>query len=297
MKNKICLVTGANSGIGKVTTRELYRQGAQVIMVCRNQEKALQVKMDLEAQYPKTGGKLDIVLGDLSRQDEVVKIARDVRQRYRHLDVLINNAGLVVQEKQMTEDGIEYTFAVNHLAPFLLTSLLLDLLRQSDEPRIINLSSEAHRMARFQVSQLANPKKYNVMRAYGNSKLCNILFTRQLAQRLQPEGITVNSVHPGFVNSNFGAGFSGIYKVIMTLSAPFSISSEAGAQTSLYLATSPNVKGITGKYFVEKKVRKPSEAALSDYYADQLWQLSEQLTQPDAKLRHLKEREAQPLAE
>ncbi|MGB3619468.1 MAG: SDR family NAD(P)-dependent oxidoreductase [Catalinimonas sp.] len=279
MKDKICLVTGANSGIGKETTRALYAMGATVIMVCRNGNKALDAKMEIEATVPRPGdNKLDVVLGDLGIQAEVRRVADEVAGRYHRLDVLVNNAGLVVDKKQLTPDRIETTFAVNHLAPFILTLRLLPLLRKSAEPRVVNVSSEAHRIGRFRADKLQNPPRYDAMRTYGDTKLANILFTRELSRRLADERITVNALHPGFVGSNFGSGFTGLYNVLMTVAQPFAISQVEGAQTSIYLASSPKVAGITGKYFEKKRVKKPSDNALSDYYARSLWELSERLT-------------------
>ena len=279
MKDKICLVTGANSGVGKETTRALYAMGATVIMVCRNGNKALTAKMEIEAGVdPAHAGKLDVVLGDLAQMDQVRRVAHEVAGRYHRLDVLINNAGAIMPRRQTTDDGFEQTFALNHLAPYVLTLRLLPLLRRSAEPRVVVVASEAHRYARFNAEALAQPTRFESMRTYAASKLANVLFTRALAQRLADEHITVNALHPGFVASNFGGQFQGFYRLLLTGLQPFAISSRAGAQTSIYLACSPKVAGITGKYFDKKRVKKPSDDALSDYYAERLWTLSEQLT-------------------
>jgi NAD(P)-dependent dehydrogenase (short-subunit alcohol dehydrogenase family) len=274
--NRLCLITGANSGIGLVTARELARQGMDLILVCRNAAKGEQARQDvLAASRTK---KVDLLLGNLADFGSVRKLAAEVHGRYGHLDVLVNNAGLLVDQRTTTPQGIETTFATNHLGPFLLTNLLLDLLRKGHSPRIVHVSSEAHRFARFQPDDLAAPKKYRSMIAYGNSKLANILFSNELARRLAPDGITSNSLHPGVIKTNFGAGSSGIMGLLSGLAGPFLLTPEQGAETSIYLAASPEVQGRTGLYYDKKKPKTPSRDARSDYFARELWELSSRLT-------------------
>ncbi len=275
--NRRCLITGANSGIGLVTARELARQGMDILMVCRNAAKGEQARQDVMAASRTK--KVDLLLGDLADFGSVRKLAAEVRSRYGHLDVLVNNAGLVVDQYTTTARGIETTFATNHLGPFLLTNLLLDLLRKGRQPRIVNVSSEAHRFARFQPDDLVAPKKYNSMVAYGNSKLANILFSNELARRLAPEGITSNSLHPGAVKTNFGAGNGGVLALGFKLFKPFFITPEQGAETSIYLAASPEAESRTGLYYVKKNPQNPSRDARSDYFARELWALSSQVTE------------------
>jgi NAD(P)-dependent dehydrogenase (short-subunit alcohol dehydrogenase family) len=274
--NRLCLITGANSGIGLVTARELARQGMDLILVCRNAAKGAQARQDVLA-VSRTKN-VDLLSGDLADFGSVRKLAAEVQGRYGHLDVLVNNAGLLVDQRTTTPQGIEMTFATNHLGPFLLTNLLLGLLRKGRAPRIVHVSSEAHRFARFQPDDLAAPKKYRSMIAYGNSKLANILFSNELARRLAPDGITSNSLHPGVVKTNFGAGSSGIMGLLSGLAGPFLLTPEQGAETSIYLAASPEVQGRTGLYYDKKKPKTPSRDARSDYFARELWELSSRLT-------------------
>jgi NAD(P)-dependent dehydrogenase (short-subunit alcohol dehydrogenase family) len=275
--NRLCLITGANSGIGLVTARELARQGMDLIMVCRNAAKGEQARQDvLAASRTK---KVDLLLSDLADFASVRKLAAEVRDRYGHLDVLVNNAGLMIDQRTTTPQGIETTFATNHLGPFLLTNLLLDLLRKGREPRIVHVSSEAHRFARFQPDDLVMPKKYSSMVVYGNSKLANILFSNELARRLAPDGITSNSLHPGVVKTNFGSGSSSVFSLLLGLARPFLLTAEQGAETSIYLAASPEVQGRTGLYYDKKKPKTPSQDARSDYFARELWELSSRVTE------------------
>jgi NAD(P)-dependent dehydrogenase (short-subunit alcohol dehydrogenase family) len=225
----------------------------------------------------------------------VTELARKVRSRYERLDILINNAGLIIENRQTSAQGYEMTLAINHLGHFLLTHLLLDLLEKSPEARVINVSSEAHKYGRLDFSDLQLTGKYEAMRSYGNSKLANILFTRQLARGTESKGISVYSLHPGFVATGFGTQFSNpLYKVTMALMRPFAIDAETGAQTSIYLASSPEVKGKTGLYFVKNRPKKPSREALSDYNAKTLWDMSVQLTELDQRLAEVRKPSAQP---
>lgn len=279
MNQKICLITGANSGIGKITALELAKQGMRIIMICRNGQKGEAARTEIidKSRNPD----IKLYTCDLAIQSDIVKLAQDIKKEYTSLDILINNAGLILSERQTTVDGYEATFAINHLGPFLLTHLLLDLLKKGKEPRIINVSSEAHRFASLDFKQLASPATYSAWTAYCNSKLANILFTRYLSEQMAAFGITVNSLHPGVVATRFGKENKGWTKVMFTLFNPFFISAEKGAETTIYLATSPDVKKITGEYFDKKKTKPPGKEALSRYNAERLWELSNRLTNAD----------------
>ncbi len=274
---RLCLITGANAGIGKVTALELAQKGFDIIMLCRNLDKARPVRAEIKA-VSKTGV-VDLLPCDLASLAAVRQAAREVADRYDHLDVLVNNAGLYIEKRQTSPDGYELTFATNHLGPFLLTNLLLPLLRKGTKPRIVNVASEAHRFARhFRLDKLANPKKYDGMAVYGASKLCNILFTKELATRLMGDGITVNAVHPGLVNSNFGSGSTNLTGLIFGVMKLFGRSPEKGAETSIYLAASPAVTDVTGLYFADCQPKMPNADATNDFNAKRLWEISEEMT-------------------
>jgi NAD(P)-dependent dehydrogenase (short-subunit alcohol dehydrogenase family) len=285
MENKICLITGANSGIGKETAIALAKQGMHIIMVCRNPETALSARQEVLAAS--TTKKVDLYLCDLAIQDQVTDLARKIRLDYDRIDVLINNAGLILQKRKTTPDGLEATMAVNHFSPFLLTNLLLDLVRRSAEGRIINVSSMGHKFSGINFNDLQSASNYSSFKVYAMSKLANILFTRKLAQILEPEGITVNTLHPGAVSSNFGSGNGNVANLVLKIIKPFMISASQGAKTSIFLASSPKVKGITGIYFNKSMPAKPSVDALSTYNADRLWEESVKITRLHERLREL----------
>ena len=276
MKDKICLISGANSGIGKVTAVELAKQGAHIIMLCRNEEKAERAKADIL----KVCGhkKVDIVLADLSSLQQVSEAADHINATYPHIDVLNNNAGLLMgNERELTEDGYEMTFQVNHLSHFLLTYKLLDKVLASPRGNIINVSSEAHRFANLDLNNLQMEKGYSGLKAYSNSKLCNILFTYELAKRLDGTQTVTNALHPGGVASNFGKGVSGFFGLVMKLARPFMVSEEKGAETSIYLASSEAGFAANGRYFKNKKPSAPTKVATNDYNARRLWEISEEM--------------------
>ena len=277
MKDKICLITGANSGIGKVTARELAQQGAHIIMLCRNEEKANRAKEEILRACDHD--KVDIILADLASTEQIKAAAEHIQREYSKIDVLINNAGLLMgNQRETTQDGFEMSFGVNHLAPFLLTHLLLDLVVASGRGNIINVSSDAHRVADLSFKNLQYQNGgYAGWKAYCRSKLCNILFTRELSRRLGDNCTVTNALHPGAVASNFGSGVSGIGGVVMRLARPLMISEEKGAETSIYLATSGEGYTVSGKYFKSKKMVEPTRKARSDYNAKRLWEISEEL--------------------
>jgi NAD(P)-dependent dehydrogenase (short-subunit alcohol dehydrogenase family) len=277
MQGKICLITGANSGIGKATALGLAKMGATVVMVSRNREKGEAAQAEIKT---KSGNEaVDLLLADLSSLQEVRQLAQDFKQRYTHLHVLINNAGVNLLRRRVSVDGYEMTFAVNYLAPFLLTNLLLDTLRASAPSRIVNVSSGAHENASLNLQDLQAEQRYRFMRVYGQSKLALIMFTYELARKLQGTGVTVNCLHPGFVATNIGQ--SGMNPALASIAKLFissmGISPEEGAQTSLYLATSPDVEGVSGRYFVKSVPKRSSSISYNKTLQQQLWNTSEQL--------------------
>lgn len=276
MNGKVCMVTGATSGIGLVTTLALAQRGATVVAVGRSQEKGAALVEQIERQ---TGSAtVEYMLADLSSQQEIRRLAQQFQGRYQRLDVLVNNAGGLFISRQQSVDGIEMTFALNHLSYFLLTNLLLDTLKVSAPSRIVNVASDAHESARLDFDDLQGQRRYSGIQAYGRSKLANILFTYELARRLAGTGVTVNTLHPGVVATNFGTNNGRLARVLRRVANLVSISPDQGAQTSIYLATSPEVEGVTGQYFVKQKAVPSSKASYDTAAAARLWQVSEELT-------------------
>jgi NAD(P)-dependent dehydrogenase (short-subunit alcohol dehydrogenase family) len=275
MHDKVCVVTGATSGIGLVTAQALARQGATVIVVARNPERGAATVSRIRQETGNSA--VEVMVADLSTQAQVRQLASAIQHRFARLDVLINNAGALFDRRQLSQDGIEMTFALNHLAYFLLTNLLLDPLKAADSARIVNVSSEAHRHARLDFSDLQGQHRYTGWRAYSRSKLANILFTYELARRLAGTGIVANALHPGFVATNFGRNNHGIAAAFFRLLQVAAISPEEGAQTIIFLASSPEVKGITGGYFVKQKAVRSSQISYDRAAAERLWQVSAEL--------------------
>jgi NAD(P)-dependent dehydrogenase (short-subunit alcohol dehydrogenase family) len=262
MKGKICLVTGATDGIGKVTVLELAKLGATVIGVGRNP-----AKIDAVLREPgKTAGTLEFMTADLSSLAQVRALADEFKRKYDRLLVLVNNAGALFSDLRESVDGIEMTFALNHLSYFLLTNLLLDTIIASAPARIINVSSNAHEGNTINFDDLEYRRQYSAWGAYGSSKLANILFTYELARRLDEKNVTVNAVHPGFVNTNFQRAAG------LNMRGP--LTSEEGADTQLWLSTSPQVEGITGKYFVRRQDTRSSTISYDTAVAKRLWDVS-----------------------
>lgn len=276
MNGKICLVTGATNGIGKYTAQALAQMGATVVIVGRDAQKTARVTEEIMS----TSGNqnVDFLLADLSSQQEVRRLAEEFKSKYPHLHVLLNNAGGTFATRQLSVDGMEMTFALNHLAYFLLTNLLLDTMKASAPARIVNVSSDAHSGGKIDFDNLQGERSYSSFGPYGKSKLANILFTIELAQRLEGTGVTVNALHPGLTNTGFGRNNPGFLMKIMKAVIPLiAHSPEKGAETSIYLATSPEVKGITGKYFVDCKVTQPAPQASDKTVARKLWDVSTQM--------------------
>lgn len=275
LKGRTVLVTGATAGIGKETALGLAKLGARVVIVGRNEAKTKAVVEELKSA---TGNEqLDFLLGDLSVMADVRKVAAEFERRFGILHVLVNNVGAVNLSRQTTVDGFELTFAMNHLSYFLLTKLLLPALERGAPSRIVSVSSDAHRTAKIDFDDLQATKGYSAFGAYGRSKLLNILFTRELARRLAGKKITANCLHPGMVASNFMAKPGVLGTLGSAFMGAFGISPQKGAQTSLYLASSAEVEGVTGRYFARSKEKTPSRAAQDDVAAARLWELSEKL--------------------
>jgi NAD(P)-dependent dehydrogenase (short-subunit alcohol dehydrogenase family) len=270
------MVTGATSGIGAVTAQALAQQGATVILVGRNLEKCADTVNRIKQQTGNSA--VEFMQADLSAQKEVRQLAEQFKSRYQRLDVLVNNAGAIFLRRQETVDGIEMTFGLNHLNYFLLTNLLLDTIKASASARIINVSSRAHRRAQINFDDLQSRSRYNGQRAYGQSKLANVLFTYELARQLEGTGVTANALHPGVVATRFAMNNGPVVSLFMGLFHLAALSPEQGAQTSIYLATSPDVEGVTGKYFVEKKAVPSAPASYDTAAASRLWQVSAELT-------------------
>ncbi len=276
MEGKVCVVTGASSGIGLVTARELARRGARVIGVGRSAERCGEAARQIREQTGSTS--IEYLVADLASQAEIRRLAEEVKAATPRVDVLVNNAGLIRMKREETVDGLEMTFALNHLAYFLLTNLLLDTLKDSAPARIVSVSSAAHHRCKVNFDDLQAETKYSAWRAYQQSKLANILFTRELARRLEGSGVTANTLHPGYVRTQIfrPAGFAGW--LMRRAAELFAITPEEGARTTIYLATSPEVEGRTGLYFVKQKPAASSPESLDDATARKLWDVSAKLT-------------------
>lgn len=277
MQGKTVLITGATAGIGKATAQALARQGAQVVLVGRSEPKTRAVRDEVRSQ---TGNPdVDFLLADLSNLASVRRLAGEVRAQFPQLHVLINNAGGVNQTRQVTPDGFELTFAVNHLAPFLLTRELLGTLRATPGARIVNVSSAAQAQGHIDFGDLMGERRYSPMRAYYQSKLANVLFTYELARRLTGSGVTANALHPGVVNSDFGGDMRGVMGLAMRAIKRFgAITPGEGARTTVYLASSPEVEGVTGKYFEKQKPVRSGKESYDEATQRRLWDVSEELT-------------------
>lgn len=275
LQNKNIIVTGGSTGIGYETALGLAGMGASVWIVGRNESKlARAVKSIIES----TGNKnVDSFLTDLSSIQAIKELGQSINTKLDHLDVLINNAGAFFMRRHKSVDGLEMTFALNHVNYFLLTHLLLDLLKQTGNARIVNVSSSAHFTGRVDFSDLQSEKGYSPMRVYGTSKLMNVLFTYELERRLNGDGITVNALHPGFVASNFGKSKGGLMIPIFSLFHLGAISTQEGAKTSIYLASSPDVDGVTGRYFDKCQAISSSKDSYDEAGAKRLWTETELL--------------------
>jgi NAD(P)-dependent dehydrogenase (short-subunit alcohol dehydrogenase family) len=276
MNGKVVLITGGTSGIGKAAAKALAGMGAEVVVTGRNRQKGEGALQEIRS---KSGNnRVSLLLADLATQSEVRRLAKEFRASHDRLDVLVNNAGLYKTRRTETPDGIEMTLAVNYLAPFLLTNLLLDLLKKSAPSRVINVSSEAERWGKIDLDDLQSERRYRGFPVYGKSKLANIMFTYELAERLRGTGVTANCMHPGSVNTNMGKNERGVGILLFRAFKPFMRSPKKGADTLVYLAASPDVQGRTGEYFIDREVATPSKEAYDGTLREQLWEVSEELT-------------------
>ncbi|MGA2664483.1 MAG: SDR family oxidoreductase [Nitrososphaerales archaeon] len=274
MAGKTCMITGSNSGIGKATAVALARMGASIVMVCRDGTRGEAARAEIAASSGAKDADVVLMVADLASLDSVRALATQFLGTGRRLDVLINNAGLILGKRTVTGDGLETTFAVNYLSHFLLTNLLLEKIKAAAPSRIINVSSSASDSGHMHFDDLQLERGYSAIKAYGQSKLAQILFTRELARKLQGTGVTVNAVHPGVVATNWGRRSTGPLGLVLKIGSPFMMSPEKGAETSVYLASSPDVAGITGRYFVKKKEATASAEATDDAAAARLWEAS-----------------------
>ncbi|MDE2859986.1 MAG: SDR family oxidoreductase [Chloroflexota bacterium] len=279
MNGKCCLITGGSDGIGLAAARELAHMGASVVMVGRNEAKTAAAANRITQE---TGnGSVRYMVADLSSQADVRRLAAEVTESIPRLDVLVNNAGAAFLSRRRSVDGIEMTFALNHLGYFLLTTLLLDLLGRSSPARIVNVASAAHSSAgSFRLEDLPSPEKCGGFRAYGRSKLCNILFTYELARRLEGSGVTANTLHPGLVRTNIARNNGLLGRMVNFFIGVRGVDAAKGAETVVYLAASPEVEGLTGKYFENRRAVPSSALSYDAELASDLWKLSERLTQP-----------------
>ncbi len=273
LQDKVCIVTGSNSGIGKATALALAEMGAQVVMVVRNSERGKEARLEIIEESGSNS--VDLMICDLSSMESIRSFAAEFKNGYNRLDVLVNNAGAVFNKRQVTVDGFEQTFAVNYLAPFLLTHELLPLLKESAPSRVINLSSGLHKSAKLDLSDLQSESSYKAMNVYGSAKLMVVMQTYEMARHLKDTGVTVNVVLPGFVATNLGRNTgSRMSKIMFGMMKPFQLSAKEGAETSVYVASSPDVEGVTGKCFVKKMENETSKISYDIGLQKQLWDVT-----------------------
>ena len=275
LENKVCLITGATNGIGQESAKALNKMGAEIVFIARNEEKGNFLKQQLKND---SGRDATMIIANLSSQAEVKRAANEFLALEKPLDILLNNAGIMNRERTETVDGLEEVFSVNHLAYFTLSLMLLDKLKQTENSRIINVASGAHQFVKdMNFDDLQSEKTFKPLQVYGQSKLANILFTKSLSEKLLNSGVTVNCLHPGFVSTGIGSNNKGIWNLLMFLAKPFAKKTNKGAETSIYLCSSPAVKNISGEYFVDCTVEKVSEAANDPKQAEKLWDISVEL--------------------
>ncbi|MFX1370882.1 MAG: SDR family oxidoreductase [Promethearchaeota archaeon] len=281
MKGKICMITGANSGIGKATAIELAHLGATLVLVCRNQIRAEKAIAEIKK---KTGNELiDLILADLSSQRKIHNLVSEFKSRYNKLHVLINNAGVNLSKRKITIDGIETTFAVNYLAQYMLCNLLFNILKDSAPARIVNVTS-SYQAKSINFEDLNGERHYRQMKAYRQSKLAIVLFTYEFARKIKETGVTVNCLHPGIIKTNMVRKFRSFVKYFYPLIGLFMKSPKRGAKTSVYLASNPEIDGITGQYFKRRKTAKSVKISYDKNIAEQLWDVSFKLTNVNLKI-------------
>lgn len=276
MSHRIALLTGATQGIGRVAASAIAPSFGTVVLVARDEKRGRETVAEVERAAPKT--KVELLLGDLSLQADVRRVAAEFRARHAQLHLLVNNAGAIFEDRQLTSEGIERTLALNHLAYFLLTHELLDVLKASAPARVVSVASGAHKYALggIQWDDLQS-QRYQSLITYGHSKLCNILFSNELARRLEGTGVTSNSLHPGAVSTGFGRNNRGLFSYAIRFAQLFMLTAEEGADTIVYLATSPEVEGTTGKYFYKRKAKSATKWARDPEAAARLWKVSAEL--------------------
>ena len=277
MKGKVVVITGATSGIGQVAAEKLAAMGARIVFVARDKARGEATLARLSKQN--SGVKHGVHYADLSRVPEMKRVAAEIAGAEPRIDVLMNNAGAMFSRRHITEDGLERTFALNHMSYFVVTQLLRERLLATPNARIVNTSSNAHRGAHVNYNDLQMMNGYRMFKAYCLSKLYNILFTRELSRQLQGTGVTANCLHPGFVASRFGDNTSGAGGVLFQVVKRFAITPEKGAETPVFLASAEKVKGVTGEYFYKCALTSPTKDALDDAAARWLWAESEKISQ------------------
>lgn len=280
MNGNTIVVTGATSGIGEVAAHRLAARGARIVFVARDPKRGAETLKHLNAIAPHAEHRA--YYADLSRLSEMKRVGAEIAVRENIIDVLINNAGAAFMRRQVTEDGLEKTFALNHMSYFVLTHLLRPRMREG--ARIVSTASTAHRGHQLDFRDLQSERRYSGFAVYGRSKLCNILFTRELARRLSDTGITANCLHPGFVATRFGADNGGLFSLALGIAKNFALSPEQGAATIVHLASAPQVDGVTGAYFHDCQPESPSRAAQSDTDARRLWDVSAKIAGLDTSL-------------
>ena len=280
MKGKVVVITGATSGIGQVAAEALAGMGARIVQVARDKSRGEAALARLRQRAP--GVAHTIHYADMSQLSQIKQVAAQIAAAETRVDVLINNAGALFSSRQVTEDGLELTFALNHMSYFVLTHGLRERLVASSPARVVNTSSDAHRRAQLDFSDLQSARGYSGFKVYGRSKLCNILFTRELARRLAGAGVTANCLHPGFVATRFGDQSGGALSFGVRAAKMFAISPEKGAETIVYLASSPDVAAVTGEYFYQCRVTTPTKEAQDDDAARRLWVETAKLAGLDA---------------
>jgi NAD(P)-dependent dehydrogenase (short-subunit alcohol dehydrogenase family) len=283
MAGRTVLVTGGTAGIGRATALGLAAMGAHLAITGRDRGRAEGAAREIRAAG---GGQVDVFVADLSAQSEVRRLADEVLQRLSRIDVLVNNAGGYWNTRHVTADGLERTFAVNHLAPFLLTSLLLGRLKQSAPARVVTVSSNVQAIGRIDFDDLQGARSYSGARAYNQSKLANVLFTYELARRLQATSVTANALHPGVVRTSFGAEDpGGIQRLFTPIMRPFMKSPARGAATSIHLASAADLEQVAGRYFAHSKPRKSAKRSYDEAVATRLWHVSTDLANPEPRLQ------------
>ena len=277
LQGKVCLITGATNGIGEEAAKQIALMGAEIVFIARSPAKAEELKQSLKSL---TGRESISIIADLSSQEDVKRAASEFLSMNKPLNILLNNAGIMNTSRKETVDGLEEVFSVNHLAYYSFTLMLMNKLIESGPSRVVNVASGAHMFVKdMNFDDLQSEKEYKTMQVYGRSKLANILFTRELAERLEGKGVTVNCLHPGFVNTGIGSNNSPTMgRILMALARPFSRKTDRGAKTSIYLCVSPEVENETGEYFYDCKKEKISAAASDKENATKLWEESSKLT-------------------